>query len=170
MRPPRTSTPLQAGCRGGAVGDQQPAGLAVPLGCRRSTRSSAATIGRRPEVAGNTEVVAQVPGADEQHVHSVDCGDLLDLLDGLHGLDLHDAEHLAVGPVEGAGIQTETAGPVGCGDTSVAMRREAQVAQRLLDLGRGVHPGSMTPAAPRSSTRPSRIRAAVSTRTTVGTP
>ena len=87
--------------------------------------------GRGGDVPGDTEVVAEVPGADEQHVDTVDGGDLVD---GRHrggGLDLGDDEDLVVGPVQGAGIEPEPAGPVVGGHPAVPVRREPQVGQCL---------------------------------------
>jgi len=90
-------------------------------------------VGRRGQVAGYPEIVAEVARSDEQHVHPVDRGDLVGLLDGAGGLDLDHAED--VGPVERADVQAEPAGAVVGGDAAVAVRRVPQVPDRRFHLG-----------------------------------
>ena len=93
------------------------------------------------EVAGDAEVVAEVAGADEQHVHPVEPGDLLRVADRGRRLDLDHAENLGVGAVQGARVQAEPAGPVVGGHAPVPGWRVAQVPDRLGDLVRGVEAG-----------------------------
>src|SRR4029450_8526096 len=65
--------PAQA-AGGGAVTGEQAAGLAV-AGGGRPDRLQRLQVGRRRDIAGDAEVVAEVAGADEQHVDAVDGGD-----------------------------------------------------------------------------------------------
>jgi len=128
------------GGRGGAVGHEQPARLAVPPG-RLPDQAESVDVGGRPGVARHAEVVAEVARADEQHVHPLQGGDRPDLLDGPARLDLHDGQDLVAGPVEGARVEPEAAGPVVGGHAPVAVGRVAQVPQGLGHLGGRLHAG-----------------------------
>ena len=98
--------------------------------------SRASTKAGRRDVARHPEVVAEVAGTDEEHVDAVDRGDLVDRATAGSGLDLHDDEHLVVGPVQRAGVEPEPAGPVVGGHAAVPVRRVAQVASAPRGPGR----------------------------------
>ena len=124
------SSPVEPLGGGGSVVDEQPAGLAVPLaGGQHGVQCL--DEGRRGGVTGNAEVVAEVPGSDEQHVDTVDGGDLVGGRNRGGGLDLGDDQDLLVGPVQGARVESEPAGPVVGGDPAVPARWEPQVGQCL---------------------------------------
>ena len=71
--------------------------------------------------------MAEVTGADEQHVDAVEGGDGVRVGDRGRGLDLHHAERLVVGAVQRCGIEAELAGAVVGGDSTVTGRRVAQM-------------------------------------------
>ena len=118
---------------GRTVGDQQPAGLAVPFA---GGQHGFQCLDKRGSggVAGHAEVVAEVPGSDEQHVDTVDRGDLVDGRNRGSGFDLGDDQDFVVGTVQGAGIEPEPAGPVVGGHPADPARREPQVGQCLANL------------------------------------
>src|SRR6476620_2459810 len=104
-----------------AVVDQEPTGLAVAPACGEHGVQSLSE-GRGRGVAGNTEVVAEIPGADEQHVDTVDGRDLVDGRYGRSGFDLGDDQDLLVRSVKSGGVETEAAGPVVGRDAAVPVR------------------------------------------------
>src|SRR5581483_9880462 len=120
----------QAARGGGPVGDEQAAGLTVRLAGRLDLVDGLDER-RRGHVAGHAEVVAEVAGTDEEHVDSVQSGDLVGVADGGHRLDLDYAEDLGVGAVERARVEPEPAGPVVGGDAAVTGGRVAQVPDGL---------------------------------------
>ena len=128
--PSATSSPQALPCRSAA----------------RRTRSSASTVDRRGELAGHAEVVAEVAGADEQHVDPVDGGDLRrPASTAARRLDLDHAEDLVARAVQGARVEPEPAGPVVGGHAPVPGGRVAQVPDRFGDLGRRVEAGQHDP-------------------------
>ena len=137
----------EADGRGGPVPDEHPGGL--PVASRRGQDGvQGLHVGRCGDVAGYAEVVAQVAGADEQHVDPVDGGDVVGGGDRGRGLDLHHAQRLVVSPVQRLGVEPEAAGPVVGGDPAIAGRRVAQMGQRGLHLCGAVQPGQHDASGP----------------------
>src|SRR4029450_4225943 len=138
---PDEAPALGAGAAGdGAVAGEQAAGLAV-AGGGGPDRLQRLQVGRRGDVAPDAEGVAEVAGADEQHVDAVDGGDGVGLGDGGGRLDLDHAQHLALAAVQPARVEAEAAGPVVGGAAAVAPRLVAQVPHGLGGLGGRAPPG-----------------------------
>ena len=129
---------------GGAVAGQQAAGLAV-AGGGGPDRVQRLQVARGGDVAGDAQVVAEVAGPDEQHVHAVDGGDGVGLGHGRGRLDLDHADHLAVGAVQRARVEAEAAGPVVGGHAAVAPGRVAKVPHGLGHLLFRSQPGQHDP-------------------------
>src|SRR5918996_259095 len=129
---------------GGAVRDQE----ATPSSESLSGRANPVQRGEiawRLHVAWDSQVVAEITGADEQDIDPVQRSDLLHVLHGPGRLDLHQSENLCVGAVEGSGIQAEATSPVVRRHPSIAVWGIAEMPQRLADLDSGVLPRQHDP-------------------------
>ena len=102
--------------------------------------------GRLVEAAGDAHRVRQVGRADEQDVDAVEGGDLGGVLDGERRLDLEHADDRRVQPRDvGVGDLTQLGAARREGEATDALRRVAEVRQRLADFVDGLEPRDHDP-------------------------
>ena len=120
-------------------------------------------------VPADTEVVAEIPGTDEQHVDTVAGGDLVGGATAAAD-SIWTTKSISCRPGPGAGVEPEPAGPVVGGHPTVPTRREPQVGQCRPSPRGTVHAGQHDSrgAVVQHPAHPDPL--SVSTRTTVGTP